>query len=340
MAWIAAIISGVAGLGAAKSGSDAQKKALRRAGGNYTQAYNKAAEGLAPYGEIGRGGLYSLAELMGIEGYRTKEEQTYTDFLKTMPKAPTLGGHYSAKGDWLAGGPQRELLGDELASKLAPGTAMFGGAADAVHKKVFGRADKKERDSRAAAQRKYERDMAKYETDLATWNTRKAELEAAKNASLEKYDPMAALRRTPGYQFRYQQGLDSVSGNQAARGMSQSGRALKELTEYGQGYASNEYQNELARRSNLANMGMNVQNTLGNISIGQGSALANLGMQGAANTADYASSVNNAIQAGLGNYLMYQARNRNQNSTTTSSPTSSSFSLSTVPNLSDKFGKS
>lgn len=61
----------------------------------------------------------------------------------------------------------------------------------------------------------------------------------------------------PSYQFRLQEGLRAILGQNAARGMLNSGRTLRELLRYGSDYASQEYQNEFARRYSLANLGLN-----------------------------------------------------------------------------------
>ena len=55
------------------------------------------------------------------------------------------------------------------------------------------------------------------------------------------------LSDDPGYQFRLAQGQKAVEQSAAARGGAVSGGALKALTQYGQGFASNEYQNAFAR---------------------------------------------------------------------------------------------
>lgn len=134
----------------------------------------------------------------------------------------------------------------------------------------------------------------------------------------------------PGYQFRLQQGQKAVEQSAAARGGAMSGGALKELTQYGQGFASNEYQNAFARNQqqlqNLfqgAGLGMNAvgqqssnlnQNSalgssiLGNASaldasvLGQNSALASQNLTGAGNAAA-AGTVGgaNAIIGGVNN---------------------------------------
>jgi len=48
------------------------------------------------------------------------------------------------------------------------------------------------------------------------------------------------LKDDPGYNFRLNEGLNAIEGRGAARGNRLSGSTLKDLTEYGQGFASNE----------------------------------------------------------------------------------------------------
>lgn len=73
-------------------------------------------------------------------------------------------------------------------------------------------------------------------------------------------------QQDPGYQFRMSEGQKALQASSAARGLSNSGRALKELTRYGQDYASNEYGNaynrQYGRLSALAGIGQqaNAQN--------------------------------------------------------------------------------
>ena len=65
----------------------------------------------------------------------------------------------------------------------------------------------------------------------------------------QQFDPNSIdVTQDPGYQFRLQQGMDAAMGSQAARGLSQSGGALKELQNYGQGLASQEYGNVYNRQ--------------------------------------------------------------------------------------------
>jgi len=65
----------------------------------------------------------------------------------------------------------------------------------------------------------------------------------------QEFDPQAFDPSSdPAYQFRLQQGMDSAMNSQAARGLQNSGGALKELTAYGQGMASQASDADLDRQ--------------------------------------------------------------------------------------------
>lgn len=100
---------------------------------------------------------------------------------------------------------------------------------------------------------------------------------------------------SPGYDFRYNEGLRALENNLAARGLLNSGRGIKALQQYGQGIASDEYNQGFNRFAQLAGMGQNAV-------AGQGAALnraGQYGMQGAANRASgYSNAFNTA--AGVG----------------------------------------
>jgi hypothetical protein len=111
------------------------------------------------------------------------------------------------------------------------------------------------------------------------------------------------LSDDPGYQFRLAQGQKAVEQSAAARGGAASGGALKALTQYGQGFASNEYQNAFARHQtgiqNLfqgAGLGLNASNTMsGNLN--QNSALQS-GVLGAQSGLDANILMNQGTQIG------------------------------------------
>jgi hypothetical protein len=108
----------------------------------------------------------------------------------------------------------------------------------------------------------------------------------------------------PAYQFDLQQGQQALERSAAARGSLMSGGTLKDLTNYAQGSASNEYQNAYNRFMNNQNTqynrlaslagtgqtaagqigqaGMNMATNVGNIATGTAGAIGNL-MTGSAN---------------------------------------------------------
>ncbi len=57
-------------------------------------------------------------------------------------------------------------------------------------------------------------------------------------------------QQSPGYDFRMQQGIKAIQNSAAANGTLNSGATLKALTQYGQDYGTNDYQNYLGNLQN------------------------------------------------------------------------------------------
>ena len=124
---------------------------------------------------------------------------------------------------------------------------------------------------------------------------------------------LANLVNDPGYQFRLQQGQQTLENSAAARGNLLSGATLKDLTGYAQGMASQEGQAAYSRDFNAFN---NTQNQLANlmqqgfnasgqiVGTGQTSAnnLANLALMGGESQGNMYMGRANAL-ADLGNSL-------------------------------------
>lgn len=85
-----------------------------------------------------------------------------------------------------------------------------------------------------------------------------------------------AVSSDPSYQWRFNEGQKGVENSAAARGGALSGNALRAITDYGQGAASQEYGAEFARRMQELGIGQNASNNLTNLATGEGNALANL----------------------------------------------------------------
>lgn len=125
------------------------------------------------------------------------------------------------------------------------------------------------------------------------------------------------LQNDPGYQFQLQQGQKAIANQSAATGLNQSGAALKELTQYGQGLAGTYYNdafnraktsfdtNQSATLSNLGalsqfgqqGIGQNIaaQENVSGTGLQGASTAAGLGLQGASTAGGY------GVQGGLAN---------------------------------------
>lgn len=93
-----------------------------------------------------------------------------------------------------------------------------------------------------------------------------------------------SVTQTPGYQFRLGEGQRAVENSAISRGGLLSGNAIRAMTEYGQNYASNEYdkelsryQNDFARRMSLLNMGQSAASGTAGLASSAGQGIA--GMQ-------------------------------------------------------------
>lgn len=144
------------------------------------------------------------------------------------------------------------------------------------------------------------------------------------------------LTTDPSYQWRLDQGLQALKASKNATGSLQTGQGLKDIVNYSQGAASQEYQNAYdrfmrnqetayGRLSGLAQTGINAAGTLGNA---YGSYAANKGQNiigSAANSGNYltgaaasqgagmvggANAITGAINNGVGNWMGYQLLNK------------------------------
>ena len=190
---------------------------------------------------------------------------------------------------------------------MATAAAVVGGS---VLSSVVGSAasDRATRAQRSAAMQANDLQWQMFQQqreDLAPWRQ-------AGNEALNKLQTLnpQSLANDPGYQFRLQQGLNAVNSSASARGNANSGATMKALTQYGQNFASNEYQNAYNRLANLAGLGQTGTN-LGVQSAGQyGQAVSNnligLGNARAASQINQANNFSNLIGQGMLAYGLSQ----------------------------------
>jgi hypothetical protein len=112
-------------------------------------------------------------------------------------------------------------------------------------------------------------------------------------------DP-SSIVTDPAYQFRMAEGQKALERSASARGMLNSGGALRGLARYSQGLASEEYGNRWNRLASLAGYGQTAAQNLGALG---GQTANNMGnLYGAMGNAQSAGSVGvgNAISGGIG----------------------------------------
>lgn len=137
--------------------------------------------------------------------------------------------------------------------------------------------------------------------------------QAYANANRTGGTAYSGYTKTPGYDFRLNQGLDAIQSSAAARGGLYSGAAMRDILKYGQDYATGEYTNYLARLAGMTDTGVaaagNQANAGANMGAGVGSALASRGNASAAG----AIGMGNAFSGGLQNVLGYMNYQQNLN---------------------------
>ena len=154
--------------------------------------------------------------------------------------------------------------------------------------------------------------------------------------SASKNFSMSDFQEDPGYQFRMQQGQQALERSAAARGGLLSGRAGKDMTNYAQGAASQEYGNAFNRfqtnRSNqlnplqsLAGMSQTASGTMSNAAGAYGANVGNNltstaqqvgnNMMGAGNArasgyVGSANAINQGISGGVNAFQNYNMMNK------------------------------
>ena len=111
--------------------------------------------------------------------------------------------------------------------------------------------------------------------------------ESGEFTDLSPEERFSSFTESPGYQFRFDEGLRAARYGQNAGGYLDSGRGLKELTQYGQGVASQDYQSYINNLMGLSGMGQASAGQSANIATGTAGQIGqaqigfgNISMQG------------------------------------------------------------
>lgn len=109
---------------------------------------------------------------------------------------------------------------------------------------------------------------------------------------------LSDFTKDPGYDFRMQQGQQALERSAAARGGALSGAALKDITRFGQGVASDEYQNSYNRFNADRDRRFNRLSALAGVGQTATRDVASMGAATASNIAGNQLAAGNATAAG------------------------------------------
>lgn len=121
---------------------------------------------------------------------------------------------------------------------------------------------------------------------------------------------LSGFTESPDYQFNLSETQKAVDRSAAARGGALSGRAVKESQRYASNLASGEFSNYYNRLAGIAGLGQNATTTAVNVGTSaannNSAALVNAGNSRASGYVTAAQGVNNAVQGGISNALLYK----------------------------------
>lgn len=172
-------------------------------------------------------------------------------------------------------------------------------------------------DKAIALQKKiYEETVARQQPWLQTGQNALAQMAqgtAGPQAAYMKPFGMADYQADPGYSFRLKEGMKALEQGAAARGGLLSGNMLRGAQEYGQGLASQEYQNaynryqqqqgnQFNRLASLAGVGQSAVGALGQAGQNYAGNVGNIGMTSGANQANALLSAGQARASSLGGW--------------------------------------
>ena len=152
---------------------------------------------------------------------------------------------------------------------------------------------------------------------------------------------LPALEKTPGYQFRMEQGIKGLEDHAASKGTLLTGGAAKDAIQFGQGLASTEFNNKYRRLFGMAGLGQGAQGQIGQYASGYADNATNLltgqGDARASGTIGGANATNNFLgqagQTAMDAYMYQQYLGRPQTPQTTAAgyPTPT-YAGATLPN--------
>lgn len=242
----AAVVGAGASIYSSKKAAKASEKGADAAAQVQWDMYDQSRQDQAPWLGTGANALKQLAALNGVQYSASTDGSRYSD----SQLVKQTGDSLEMDADLYASDPVYQRAWDRAA---------------AIHQQQFGKGYRYDSNPDQLAQTI--RQLMTQDPEYA----QQSQSGGSGGASSPDY---SAFYESPDYQFAFQEGNRATNAGLAARGLSNSGRAMKELTRYGQGMASqqlNTYRNALAAMagvgqsaaSNLGSMGANTANQVG-----------------------------------------------------------------------------
>ena len=310
MTWVAVGVgagTAVAGIAGSQSAANAQESAANKANRLITAFKMKQDQSMNPYVQTGYAGNQLLNTYMGIDTPMLTREQIYaqlapkyTAYQKVKNKSWTekaLRNPLALGGD--AGGMAGIAFGGDVSE------ATFGIKRGKQYNKIV---------NQKGLNKAVDAYMAKQQAEYDARHSNPAFGLLTKKFTNEDFV------KDPGYEFRRQQGETGVNRNLASRGGYFSGAAMKELNQYNQDYASNEFNQAAARdaqyKANLFNRlasmaggGRQLAYDLSNAGMGAAGQYGANQMAGAQAAGAGTMGSINALTSGLGQgYNMWQGQ--------------------------------
>lgn len=322
------VIGGVMGADAADDAADAQREATQAGIAEQRRQYDQSREDLAPWRNTGTAALNQLSYLLGLSPNASTgvapaltREQLREQLLPQFTTTQTTGGSpgtlsgLSTGAFGLPTNAYTQVGGgfnspNEFGQTAVP---MGGGAGTQTTQQIVD-----EQALNAAIEKRLAEQAAAQKAAQAG-----AENDPAYGSLLRRFT-MDDFEEDPGYQFRLDQGEQAINRAAAAAGRYDSGRALKDLTEFNSGLASQEYGNAYNRWNNdmsnifnrlsgVAGTGQQAVNSLSNLGQSTANNIGNLQTQGgnarASGYVGQANAWNNAL-GGLANTASGYLSNR------------------------------
>ena len=216
-----AIGGAIIGASGAKKAASAQAEAADRSAEVQREIFEQSRADLAPFREVGTQALFALADLFGVP--RPVDAPATTGQAAEVALPPALDLLDPARPEDEARLRALGIIRGKFGSKDAKRLAQFN-------------------QSRLAAQR------------ASADATRAAE--AARPSQLTT--GFTGFRESPGFQFRLGEGIKALDRSAAARGRLLSGAQIKAVQRFGEGLASQEFENFANRLADLAGIGQGV----------------------------------------------------------------------------------